>query len=47
MFMTLHKAGGLFVLQSSVFRNSKKLLNEKQSHALTTKRLPAKSKLSM
>jgi len=33
---TTRRAGGLFVLQSSVFRISEKLLNGEQGHALTT-----------
>ncbi|MBO5146613.1 MAG: hypothetical protein J6C19_13990, partial [Lachnospiraceae bacterium] len=34
---TTRRAGGLFVLQSSVFRISEKLLNGEQGHALTNK----------
>ena len=37
-FMMLRRAGGFFVLQSSIFRISEKLLNGEQGHALTKKR---------
>jgi len=36
-FMMLRRAGGLFVLQSSVFRINEKLLNGEQGLALTRK----------
>lgn len=36
--LTTRRAGGLFVLQSSVFRINEKLHNGKQGHALTKQR---------
>ncbi len=38
-FMMLRRAGGFFVLQSSIFRISEKLLNGEQGHALTKKKV--------
>ena len=39
--LTTRRAGGLFVLQSSVFRINEKLLNGEQGPALTMKKNPA------
>ena len=38
--LTTRRAGGLFVLQSSVFRINEKLLNGEQGPALTKKSCP-------
>jgi hypothetical protein len=38
--LTTRRAGGLFVLQSSVFRINEKLLNGEQGHALTNNAPP-------
>ena len=40
--LTTRRAGGLFVLQSSVFRINEKLLNGEQGPALTIKKNPAR-----